>query len=93
MVTAIILVKVDHGKVNEVAEKLEDMQGVAEVYSVAGRVDLAAMIRVKTNEEVADLVTNHLLKVEGIKETETLLAFRAYSRHDLETMFSLGFEK
>ncbi len=90
MVTAIILLKVAHSQINEVAERLAEMKGVSEVYSVGGRYDLVVMIRVRTNEELADLVTREMLKLTSIVSTETLIAFRAYSRHDLEAMFSVG---
>lgn len=90
MVTAIILINVAHGQINEVAEKLAEMKGVSEVYSVGGRFDLVAIIRVRTNEELADLVTKQMLKLSSIEHSETLIAFRAYSRHDLEAMFSVG---
>lgn len=93
MVTAIVLMKVERAKVNEVAETLADIPGIAEVYSVAGRFDLIAVIRVRQTEEMEQLVTRELVKVPGILDTETLTAFRAYSRHDLEAAFSLGFEK
>lgn len=92
MVTTLILINVSHGAINQVAEQLAELEGISEVYSVAGRYDLVALIRVKTNEQMADLVTNKMLKIEGIEKTETLIAFRAYSRHDLEAMFSLGLE-
>ena len=92
MVTTLVLINVSHGAINQVAEKLADLEGISEVYSVAGRYDLVALIRVKNNEQMADLITNKMLKVEGIEKTETLIAFRAYSRHDLEAIFSLGFE-
>jgi DNA-binding Lrp family transcriptional regulator len=91
--TKIVLTNVERNQVNEVAEKLADMQGISEVYSVGGRYDLVAIIRAKTNEELAELVTNHMLKVDGIQRTETIIAFRTYSRHDLERMFSIGFEE
>lgn len=93
MVTAIVLMSIERGQVNDVAQKLADIPGIAEVYSVAGRYDLAAIIRVRQNEELADLITKDLLTVSGIRDTETLIAFRAYSRHDLEAAFSLGMEK
>ena len=93
MVTAIVLSNVERDRVNEVAEELADIQGISEVYSVSGRYDLAAVIRVKTNEQLADLVTKHMLKVDGIQRTETMVAFRVYSRHDLDGMFSIGFEE
>ncbi len=90
MVTAIVLINVEHGHINDVAEKLVEQSGVSEVYSVGGRYDLVAIIRVKTNEEMADLVTGHMLKIAYIAKTETLIAFKAYSRHDLERMFAIG---
>ena len=92
MVTSIVLLKVERGKVNIIAEKLAEMRGISEVYSVGGRFDLVAVIRVKSNEDLADMVTNQMATLEGIEATETLIAFRAYSRHDLEAMFSVGFE-
>ncbi|HVP39700.1 MAG TPA: Lrp/AsnC ligand binding domain-containing protein [Candidatus Saccharimonadales bacterium] len=92
MVTAILLMNVERGQVNEVAEKLADIPGITEVYSVAGRFDLVGMIRVRETEEMAELVTRQLAQVEGILATETLTAFRTYSRHDLEAAFSLGFK-
>jgi len=92
MVTAIVLINVNHGHINDVAENLLAIQGVSEVYSVGGRYDLVAVIRVKTNEEMADVVTSRMLKIGHIEKTETLLAFRAYSIHDLERMFAIGSE-
>ncbi len=90
MVAAVVLLTVERQQINEVAETLAAMQGVAEVYSVAGRYDLAAILRVRSNEELADLVTGQMLKLPGIVHSETLIAFRAYSRQDLEAAFSLG---
>lgn len=90
MVTAIVLLKVERLHINRVAEELAALEGISEVYSVGGEIDVVAMIRVRTNEELAELVTNHLLRVEGIVQSQTLLAFRAYSRHALEAMFALG---
>jgi DNA-binding Lrp family transcriptional regulator len=90
MVTAIVLINVAHGQIYVVAERLAGIKGVSEVYSMGGRFDLAAILRVKTNEDLADLVTGQMLKIPSIEHTETLIAFRAYSRHDLEAMFSVG---
>jgi DNA-binding Lrp family transcriptional regulator len=92
MVTAMVLINTDRYKVNEVAEKLAEVKGITEVYSVAGAYDLIAVIRVTTNEELSEVVTSRIVKIEGIAKTETLIAFRAYSRHDLEGMFSVGFQ-
>ena len=65
------------------------IDGVSEVYSVSGSYDLVAVLRVENNDQLAYLVTDRLVDIEGIEHTETMLAFRAYSRHDLETMFSI----
>jgi len=92
MVTAMVLMKVERDRVNEVAEELAGIKGVSEVYSVAGRYDLVAIIRVDNNEKMADLVTGRMLKVEGIIDSETLISFRVFSQHDLEGMFSIGLE-
>jgi len=90
MVTAIVLMNVERGRINAVAESLTEHQGVSEVYSVSGNYDLVAILRVHDNETMARLVTDELATVEGIVHTETMLAFRAHSRHDLEAMFSVG---
>ena len=93
MVSAIVLLRVERDKINTVADAIADIEGVSEVYSVAGRYDLAAIIRGKTNDELAKVVTEHIRKVNGITSSESLIAFRVYSRHDLERMFSIGLEK
>ena len=93
MVTALVLMNVDRDKINAAADTLADMAGISEVYSVAGRYDLVAVIRVPNNEAMAALVTGRMLKVPGIQSSETLIAFRAHSHHDLETMFSIGLEE
>lgn len=92
MVTAIVLINVKHGHVNDVAERLVEMKGVAEVYSVGGRYDLVAIIRVKSNDQMAELVTNDMLALDNIDNTETLIAFKAFSEHDLERMFAIGID-
>lgn len=89
MVTALVLLNVEREQIHRVAEQLAELPGISEVYSVAGRYDLVAVIRVKANEALADLVTGKIRGVRGIQATETLIAFRAYSRHDLEAMFSI----
>jgi len=82
----------ERDKTNKVAETIADTEGVSEVYSVAGRYDLAAIIRVKDNDELAKVVTERIRGIPGIASSETLIAFRVYSRHDLERMFSIGME-
>lgn len=91
MVTAVILLKVARDRITEIAETLAGMEGISEVFSVSGRYDLVAIARVGSNDDLAELVTGRMLKIEGIQNTETMLAFRAYSRHDLEGMFAIGF--
>ncbi|HUK99402.1 MAG TPA: Lrp/AsnC ligand binding domain-containing protein [Nitrospirota bacterium] len=90
MVTALVLLKIQRNKVNAVAEALAEMEGISEVYSVAGRFDLIVVIRAKDNEQLAELITDRMLQVDGILTSETLISFRVYSRHDLEGMFSIG---
>lgn len=89
MVTAIILINVARDKINDIADELAGMSAISEVFSVSGNYDLIAVVRVTHNDDLAELVTNHLLKLDGIEKTNTLLAFKAYSRHDLEAMFSV----
>jgi DNA-binding Lrp family transcriptional regulator len=93
MVSAVVLLKISRGRINEVGEKLSAMNGITEVFSVGGRYDLVAILRVADNDALAALVTEQMLKVEGIADSETLIAFRVFSRHDLESMFSLGLDE
>src|SRR4051794_1808477 len=92
MLSAIVLITVERGRTADVAEQLAAVPGVSEAYSVAGRYDLVAMLRVRTAEEMETLVTRDVAAVEGIVHTETLTAFRAYSRYELEHLFDLGAE-
>ncbi|MEP7022726.1 MAG: Lrp/AsnC ligand binding domain-containing protein [Actinomycetota bacterium] len=93
MVTAIVLVKADVASIPETAETIAQIPGVSEVYSVTGEFDLVAMVRVRAHEELAEVIPGQLNKVPGVTHTETHIAFRAYSRHDLETAFALGFDE
>jgi DNA-binding Lrp family transcriptional regulator len=88
MVTAIVLLNVERTRINAVAETLAAVEGVTEVYSVAGNYDLALVIRVRENEQLATLVTEKIRGLQGIERSETLIAFRAYSRYDLERAFA-----
>lgn len=92
MVTSIILIEAVPQKINELAEKIAEIPGVSEVYSVSGRYDIIAIIRVKQNEELAQVVTEHMNHLEGIRNTESMLAFQSLSKHDLENLFGLGFQ-
>jgi len=90
VITAIVFVKAEVARIPEVAEAIAALEGVSEVYSVTGQVDLIVMVRVRRHEEVAEVVADQLNKVPGVTATETHIAFRAYSRHDLEAAFALG---
>jgi DNA-binding Lrp family transcriptional regulator len=90
VITAIVLVSVAVDRIPEVAQRIADLDGVSEVYSVAGDVDLVAMVRVRRHEDLHDAIAGRLNKVEGVLATTTHIAFQAYSRHDLEATFSLG---
>jgi DNA-binding Lrp family transcriptional regulator len=90
MVTSIILITAEREKINEVAEQLAGIEGITEAYSVSGQYDIIAIARVPTAEDLAQLVTQRLQSIRAITNTETLLAFKAYSRHDLESMFEVG---
>ena len=92
MITAIVMVTVATDSIPEVAQAIADLDGVSEVYSVAGHVDLVAVVRVREFDQVADVIAGRLDKVPGVLDTETHIAFRAYSRHDLEAAFAIGFD-
>ncbi len=92
MITALVLLNVARGKVNDVAERLVNMDGISEVHSVAGQYDLVAILRVNSNDSLADLVTDHIRQLDGIEQSETLIGFRVYSRYDLDRLFSVGLD-
>jgi len=91
VVTAIVLVRTEVHRIPEVAAEIAQIPQVSEVYSVTGEFDLVAMVRVRSHEELADVIPGGLNKVPGVTHTETHVAFRTYSRHDLEAAFALGF--
>ena len=93
MITAFVLLTVAPDRVNDVADELATFPGVAEVHSVAGRWDLVAVLRVRDNDELADVVTRHVRAIRGIEGSETLIGFKVTSRHDLDRMFSIGMEE
>ncbi|MCK4284526.1 MAG: Lrp/AsnC ligand binding domain-containing protein [Candidatus Brocadiae bacterium] len=92
MVTAVVLIDAKREMVSETAQRLVDLEGVTEVYSVAGPHDLVAIIRTRSNEEMGNLITGSMLRMVGIEKTTTLVALKTYSRYDLDRMFSLGVE-
>ncbi len=90
MITAFIMLTITPGLVKPLAQRLLDVPGITEVYSVAGPFDLIAIARVKRHDDLADLVTEHVSHLEGIVRTETLTAFRAFSKRDLGLMWDIG---
>lgn len=90
MQNAVILINAEKGCVKRVAERLAEVEGISEVFSTCGRYDLVAIARTRDFESLAQLVTERLDLVDGVRETETLNALQVHSRHDLETMFSVG---
>jgi DNA-binding Lrp family transcriptional regulator len=92
MITAIVFIKAEVARIPEVAEAVAGLDGVSEVYSVTGQIDLIAMVRVREHDEIATVVADQVNKVAGVTETETHIAFRTYSSHDLEAAFSLGLD-
>jgi DNA-binding Lrp family transcriptional regulator len=92
VITAIVLIKTTVDRIPEIAESIAAIDGVTEVYSVTGQHDLVAMVRVRAHEELAEVIPGQVNKVPGVESTETHIAFRTYSRHDLDAAFALGLE-
>ncbi|MGH2735304.1 MAG: Lrp/AsnC family transcriptional regulator [Actinomycetota bacterium] len=92
MVTTVVLATCDIHQVPETAQAIADIEEVSEVYSVAGDFDLVIMVRTRQHEDLARVVTERIARIPGIKRTQTLVAFKVYSHHDVEALFSVGFE-
>ena len=92
MITAIVLVHTATDRIPEAAQAIADLDGVSEVYSCAGDVDLIAIVKVREHEQLADLIAGRLSKIEGVQRTDTHIAFRSYSRADTEATFSVGLD-
>ncbi|AUI52545.1 Lrp/AsnC family transcriptional regulator [Arthrobacter crystallopoietes] len=92
MVTAFVLIQTDASRIPESAQEISEIEGISEVYSVTGEWDLIAVARVTKHEDLADVIADRLSKIEGVQATTTHIAFRAYSQHDLDAAFSLGFD-
>lgn len=90
MLTAIVLINADVERVPEAAREVADLEGISEVYSVTGDVDLIAVARVRRHEDLADVVADRVGKVAGVRSTRTYIAFQAYSKHDLQEAFAIG---
>ena len=92
MITTIVLIRAHPSLVPQAAQKLAGIQGVTEVYSVSGEWDLVAIVRVEEYEQIAEVITEHFPLVPGLERTQTLTAFRAYSKKDLEQAWDIGLE-
>ena len=92
MVTTVVLAVCDIHRIPETAQAVADIPEVSEVYSVAGDYDLVIMVRVRNHDDLARVVSERIAKIEGVERTQTLVAFKVYSRHDVEALFSVGFE-
>ncbi len=90
MVTAFILMNVERPRLKSIADDLLAIDGIAEVYSVAGPFDLVAIARVREHEQLNDLVTERMGALEGIESTETLIAFRSFAKKDLGLLWDIG---
>lgn len=90
MITAIVFIQAEVAQLSDVADQIAGIDGVSEVYSVTGELDLIAMVRVREIDDVASVVADRLNKVDGVLSTQTQIAYRAYSQHDLEDAFSIG---
>ena len=93
MVTTVVLAVCDIHQIPETAQAIADLPEVSEVYSVSGDYDFVIMVRVRDHEDLARVVTEEIARIPGIQRTQTLVAFKVYSRHDLESLFSVGFEE
>ncbi|PWI43359.1 Lrp/AsnC ligand binding domain-containing protein [Streptomyces sp. ICBB 8177] len=92
MITAIVLIKTDVDRIPEIAESIAALEHVSEVYSVTGTYDLVALVRVARHDDLADVIPGRISKIPGVAGTDTHVAFRTYSQHDLEAAFSIGLE-
>ena len=90
MIHAIVLIEVEQSALSTLGGELADIEGVAEAYSVTGEWDFVAILRLREHDELAQVVTDRISRLAGVERTETMVAFEVYSRHDLESLFSLG---
>ena len=91
-VHAVVLIHCEIDEIPEAAQSIAEIEGVSEVYSVAGEFDLVAIVRVNAHDDLAKVIPGGIAKIAGVDRTETLIAFQVYSKHDLERLFSIGFE-
>jgi DNA-binding Lrp family transcriptional regulator len=90
MTHAIVLIEAERDVMSTLGGTLADLPGVAEAYSVTGEWDFVAIVRVREHEQLADIITGTILTLPGVARTQTMVAFEAFSAHDLDSMFSIG---
>jgi DNA-binding Lrp family transcriptional regulator len=93
MIHAVVLIQCEIDAIPEAAQAIAGIEGVSEVYSVTGEFDLVAVVRVRAHEDLERVIPSGVAKIDGVERTETLIAFQVYSRHDLERLFSIGFDE
>ncbi len=89
-VTAFVMIKTEGRRASEVAQRITEIEGVHEVYSVTGGYDLIAILHLPDYERLGEIVPDQIAMAEGVRETETTLAFRTYTRRELDTAFDIG---
>jgi len=90
MTHAIVLIQAESTALSRLGDELADIEGVAEAYSVTGEWDFVAILRLRTQDQLAQVVTARISQLPGVVKTQTMVAFEVYSRHDLEALFSVG---
>lgn len=90
MITAFLMISADLSRINELAAELAALDSVSEVYSTTGEDDLIVVIRTRSLDALAEVVTREIARLEGIRSTRTDVALRVYSRHDLEAIWDIG---
>lgn len=90
MTHAIVLIQAERSALATLGGELADIEGVAEAYSVTGEWDFVAILRLRQHDELAHVVTGQISQLVGVMRTQTMVAFEAYSQHDLEALFSVG---
>ena len=90
MTHAVVLIKAERSALGTLGERLADVEGVAEAYSVTGEWDFVCIVQVGRHEDLASVVTGQISTMDGVARTHTMVAFETFSRHDLEAMFSIG---
>jgi DNA-binding Lrp family transcriptional regulator len=90
MTHVVVLIEAERDALSRLGGALADIEGVAEAYSVTGEWDFVAIVRVPHHDELAEVVTGEITALPGVARTQTMVAFEAFSRHDLEALFSIG---